>query len=116
MVFNMKIWTLAEKMAFILVYVTHASEEEAQRIVREMLEARLIACANIHSMESMYWWNGVMEQGREWVSILKTSTEKWHKLEEAITQTHPYETPCIIKIEVSANQAYEDWIHKETAS
>ena len=116
MVFILKIKILAKKMAFILVYVTHASEEEAQRVARELLEARLIACANIHSMESMYWWNGAMEQGREWVSILKTASAKWKALEKAISETHPYETPCILKMEVSANQAYEDWIHTETES
>jgi periplasmic divalent cation tolerance protein len=103
-------------MAFLFVYVTHASEEEAGRISRELLEARLIACANIHRMESMYWWSGVIEHGAEWVSILKTSINRWEALEEAITRTHPYDTPCILKMEVSANKAYEDWIHAQTAS
>ncbi len=102
-------------MAFLLLYVTHASEEEARRVAREMLEARLVACANIYPMESMYWWQGVIEQGPEWVSILKTSPERWEALEEALIRTHPYETPCIIKMEVSANQAYEDWIRAQTA-
>ncbi len=103
-------------MAFLLLYVTHASEEEARRVAREMLEARLVACANIYPMESMYWWQGAIEQGLEWVSILKTSLERWEALEEALIRTHPYQTPCIIKMEVSANQAYEDWIRAQTAS
>jgi len=37
-------------------------------------------------------------------------------LQEEITEVHPYTVPCIMKIEVSANQAYEDWIRQEVVA
>jgi periplasmic divalent cation tolerance protein len=102
-------------MAFIIIYCTHASEEEAKRLSKALLERRLIACANIFPMQSMYWWQDAIEEGREWVSILKTVESRWEEVRQAIEETHPYEVPCIMKIEVSANTAYEQWIEQEVA-
>lgn len=103
-------------MAFLIVYVTHESEAEALRVAQEMLQARLCACANIFPIRSLYWWQGVLESGQEWVSILKTRHSHWAALRAAIEQTHPYDTPCIMKIEVSANEKYECWIEAQLAA
>lgn len=97
-------------MGFILIYTTHASEEEAQRVANALLETKRIACANIFSIQSAYWWHGALEGGGEWVALLKTVQEHWEEVKREISQMHPYEVPCIIKIEVEANPEYESWI------
>lgn len=99
----------------LLIYITHESEAEAQRIAKQLLEARLVACANIFPIQSAYWWQGALENGNEWVSIVKTTPEKWEAVQETVLQVHPYTTPCIIKIEATANEAYAAWIRQETA-
>ena len=33
-----------------------------------------------------------------------------------IEKVHPYETPCIMKFNVEANEAYEEWIEKESSA
>lgn len=95
---------------FIILYVTHPSEEEAKRISDALVAQKHIACANIFPMQSAYWWKGAVEQEGEWVSILKTTPEKHSEVEQLIEQLHPYEVPCIMKLEASANAAYEAWI------
>jgi periplasmic divalent cation tolerance protein len=45
-------------MAFLMFYVTHADEAAARRLADQLLERRLIACANIHPVSSAYWWEG----------------------------------------------------------
>lgn len=100
-------------MAFIIIYSTHASEEEARHLSKALLERRLIACANIFPMQSIYWWQGAIEESREWVSILKTAESHWEEVRQAIEETHPYEVPCIMRLEASANDAYERWIVQE---
>lgn len=96
-----------------LIYITHASEAEAQRISNLLLEAHLVACANIFPIQSAYWWQGALENSSEWVSIVKTTAEKWSAVQDAVVQWHPYTTPCILNLEVAANEAYAAWIRGE---
>jgi periplasmic divalent cation tolerance protein len=53
-----------------LLYVTSASVDEARRISRALVEARLVACVNIiEGMTSIYQWEGVIKEGQEVVLI-----------------------------------------------
>ena len=97
-------------MGFISVYVTHPTEAVANKITDFLIRQRHIACANIYPITSSYWWKESVQMDKEWVSLLKTSTDKWEPLKAAIESVHPYDTPCIIKTEVVANAAYERWI------
>lgn len=99
----------------LLVYVTHQDEIEAKKMVMHLLEKRLIACANLFPIESMYWWKGKVENAKEVVSLLKTTPENWTALKQEIEATHPYEAPCIIRVEgEAANAAYAQWLAEET--
>ena len=97
-------------MQFALVDITHPNEETARQICRHLLEKRLIACANIFSIASAYWWQGAIQQEGEWVSLVKTALPRWESLRDEVARIHPYEVPCIMKMEVEANDAYCHWI------
>ena len=99
-------------MAFIIIYVTHASEEAATKLSNQLLKEKMIACANTFPMHSAYWWKDAITQDAEWVSILKTTTSRWNIVQKRVEDLHPYEVPCIMKIEVEANEAYEEWIRE----
>ncbi|MFH1649521.1 MAG: divalent-cation tolerance protein CutA [Candidatus Woesearchaeota archaeon] len=101
-------------MAFIIVYVTHPSKEHANKIIDHLLNKKLIACANSFPIESAYWWKGEIARENEIVTILKTTPNNWDAVKKEIESIHDYEVPCIIKLDVQANKAYEDWIQKET--
>lgn len=97
-------------MSFALIYITHSSKAEAQRLSQHLLEQKMVACANIFPITSAYWWQGSIQNEEEWVSIVKTTIEKYEPVKTIVEQIHPYEVPCILKIEVEANAAYEQWI------
>ena len=97
-------------MAFIAVYITNESQEAAQLLADALLDSRLIACANIFPMASTYLWQGNIAKEDEWVAIVKTTTRNWQKLKDKVTKIHPYDVPCIMKIDVEANKDYEDWV------
>lgn len=101
-------------MPFILVYVTHPNQETAEKIASILLEKRLVACANFFPITSAYWWQGKIDTTEEVVTLLKTRKENWQVLQEEVRKLHPYETPCIMKMETSANEDYEKWIYSET--
>jgi len=101
-------------MSFCTIYITFGSEEDAQRISKQLVEERLAACANIFPIKSIYEWNAVLQNEQEWVAILKTTHDRWVALKSRVDEIHPYEVPCIMKIEVEANEKYEAWIKSQT--
>src|ERR1700691_2997389 len=103
-------------MSVMLVYVTAASAEEAQRIARTVVEERLAACANIiDGMASIYWWEGRVQEASEAVLILKTIAARLDALTERVRALHSYDCPCIEAIAVSGgNAAFLDWVKRET--
>jgi periplasmic divalent cation tolerance protein len=102
-------------MNFILIYLTHKNLKSAKKVVDVLLRKRLIACVNYFPIKSAYWWKGKIENGKEIVSLLKTKKENWMKVKKEIEKNHPYETPCIMKIEVESNADYAKWIKDETS-
>ena len=100
-------------MSFIIIYTTHSNEESAEKLSNLLIEEKYIACSNSFPIKSAYWWKGVVENEHEFVAILKTIPENWKAVQIKIESLHSYETPCIIKIDVEANAAYEQWIRNE---
>jgi periplasmic divalent cation tolerance protein len=103
-------------MAVMFVYVTAGDAEEALRIGRAAVEARLAACANlVDGVRSVYWWEGAVQEGREAVLILKTTAERLDDLIARIKALHSYDVPCIEAIPVAAaHPAFLDWVERET--
>lgn len=97
-------------MSFALLYITHPSEVEAKRVSQYLMDQQLIACANIFPITSAYWWQGAIQNEQECVSIVKTILENYEVVKVEIKKVHSYEVPCILKIEVEANEEYEQWI------
>ena len=102
-------------MAFCLVYVTHENEDHAKRLSDMIVGEKLAACANLFPITSAYWWKQEVTRENEWVSILKTIPEHWLTIQQRISELHPYEVPCIMRIDVQANEAYESWIRESVA-
>jgi len=100
-------------MNFIFIYITNPSKEKAKEIARHLLEKKLIACANIFPIDSLYWWEGKVTEDNEFVLIAKTTENKFEKVKDEVRKIHPYKIPCIIKIPVSSNREYFDWLKGE---
>ena len=98
---------------FILIYITVSNEEEASKIAKYLLNKKIIACANTFPIRSIYKWNDKINDEVEFVLILKTLNKNFEKVKKEIEKIHSYDVPCIIKIPVSSNEKYFDWIRKE---
>jgi len=104
-------------MDFSLVYVTTESKKEAQAIARALLEERLIACANIiEPMQSLYWWEGKIEDSDETVLIVKTRAAHLPALTARVKEMHSYDCPCIVALPITdGSKDYLTWLARETA-
>jgi len=96
----------------ILVFTNFPSQEVARKIGKALVEKQLAACINILSgCESIYLWEGKIEQEAEIPALIKTTLEKFGELETVLTEMHPYDTPEVIALPIIAgSQAYLDWI------
>ena len=98
----------------LMLYVTCKDKEEAKKIARELLEQKLVACANILQSSSLFHWEGKLNEQEEAVLLLKTAENQAEKAAETIKKLHSYTVPCIIRLPVEANKPFEEWVNKET--
>jgi periplasmic divalent cation tolerance protein len=80
-----------------LVLSTAGSKEEAHKIARALVERRLAACVNIiPQVESVYRWQGKVEESQEFLLLIKTFGTAFGRVCETIKELHSYQTPeCI---------------------
>jgi len=97
----------------LMVYITNPSKKAAKDLAAHLLNKRLIACANIFSGNSMYWWEGQMAKEDEVVLIAKTVEGNFDALKHEAEDFSDYQVPCIIKIPVTANQQFVHWLRSE---
>ncbi|HVA56310.1 MAG: divalent-cation tolerance protein CutA [Gemmatimonadaceae bacterium] len=100
----------------IVVLTTVASDDEAVRLVRALLERRLIACGTlVPGARSLYRWQGKIADEREVLVLLKTRSARLETLQVAFGELHPYKVPELLALPVSAGLAkYLEWISGET--
>ncbi len=102
-------------MSVKIVYMTTGNLDEARRIGRSLLEARLAACVNIiDNMKSIFRWEGAIEEAEEVVMIAKTTDTRIPALIEHVRANHSYDCPCIVSLPVeNGHQPFLDWVTAE---
>lgn len=93
--------------------VTTANKEEAEKIVRALLNEKLIACANIIGpVHSLFWWQGKIDEAQEHLILMKTRKDLFVTLAEKVKALHGYEIPEIIAIPiVEGFEPYMEWLN-----
>lgn len=97
----------------IVVYVTCKDKEEAHKIGRHVVGKKLAACANYFPINSIYEWQGKLNEDNEFVLLMKTVDANFGKLNEEVKKLHSYDVPCILKIKADANAEYDEWVKKQ---
>lgn len=88
----------------------------ARELARSLVEQRLAACVNIlPAVQSVYRWQGMVEQAEEFALLIKTTEARYAELEAAIRVAHPYALPEIVALPIVAGlSAYLAWVAAET--
>ena len=91
----------------VLIISTYPNKKSILKIANELVKTKIIACVNISKIDSVYSWNGKIQNSSEYIAIFKTITINKIKLKKKITETHPYDIPEIVEIDVtSINKSY----------
>ncbi|MDR3455340.1 MAG: divalent-cation tolerance protein CutA [Rhodoferax sp.] len=102
---------------YCLVLTIVPGDEQARTLAREIVDARLGACVQIDSIQSIYRWEGQMCSEPECRLMIKTRKACFAALAQFIRAHHPYEVPEIVQIAVTAGSAdYLRWIDEGTQS
>ncbi|HXY29260.1 MAG TPA: divalent-cation tolerance protein CutA [Gemmatimonadaceae bacterium] len=101
----------------LVVLTTIATTDEAIRLIRSLLERRLIACGTIlPGARSLYRWEGKVAEEQEVVVLLKTRSARLASIEAAFADLHPYKVPELLALPVEAGlPRYLEWIAGETS-
>jgi periplasmic divalent cation tolerance protein len=101
----------------VVVLTTIANEEEAVKLIRELLDRRLIACGTVQAgARSLYRWEGKIADEVEAVLMLKTRSGCIEGLRRAFAELHPYKVPELLAIPVTGGlERYLGWINSETS-
>ena len=85
------------------------------KISNYLVKTKIVACVNISKIDSVYSWNGKLQNSSEYIAIFKTVIKNKIKLKKIIAETHPYEVPEIAEIDItSINKPYLNWLTEST--
>ena len=102
-------------MQYCSIYITTGDEAEARKIGRTLVEEKLAACVNFHPIQSIYRWEGKIEEEREIAVLVKTRAELADRVIERVKELHSYEVPCIVSFPIEKGYpAYLQWIGEST--
>ncbi len=101
--------------AYIIIFVTTSTPQEAQTISAKLLESRKVACATVvPKVDSRYWWKGKIDTSEESLLILKTKASMFTQVVDIVKSLHSYEVPEIIAMPIiDGNSDYLKWIDAE---
>ena len=103
-------------MKALLVFTNMPDQASAEILAAALVTQRVAACVNVLApVHSVYRWKGAVEAASEVPLLIKTTTERYAMLEQAIVAGHPYELPEIVAVPVEMGlPAYLDWVAAET--
>ena len=102
----------------LLVITNLPDAESARALATTLVEQRVAACVNVLApCQSIYRWEGKLEEAEEVTLLIKTSAARYAALEEAIRAYHPYELPEIVAVRVEKGLPdYLAWVAASTAA
>jgi periplasmic divalent cation tolerance protein len=105
------------KKDYQLFISTCDSADEARKISRLLLEAKLVACVNIlPNIESHYWWQDKITTSQEWLLVMKGPAQNFTAIEGLLQQNHSYDVPELLAFKVEQGlPEYLQWIDTVTS-
>lgn len=100
------------KDKFIIIETTYPNLKEAKNLAVTLLQEKIALCIQFHPIKSTYIWEGIIENNEEILVRIKSKNALYSTIETIIQETHSYENPEIIAIEIINGSAeYLDWLN-----
>lgn len=102
----------------VVVITTTDSADTAHELARSGVAAKLAACAQVLGpITSVYWWNGAVDEAREWRVEFKTTAGRSAALREHLRGVHSYDVPEIVSLPIiDGADSYLSWVRSSVSS
>lgn len=92
------------------------NEQVGKDIAQEVVNKKYAACVNmVGGVESVYWWQGQVENEKEVMLIMKTRKELVEKINQVLNEKHPYEVPeLVVHPLLGGSEKFLKWIIDST--
>lgn len=106
--------TFSLNQKLIIGWISVPQKTLAKTIATNLVKDKLAACVKIiDGIESIYEWENVIEESKEYYLMIKTSESKVHDINYLVKSIHPFKTYEFIYTNIDGgNDEYLDWIQK----
>ena len=94
----------------LLLVTTVPNQLLANNIARELIESQLAACISIKQIQSIYKWQGDIEENKEFEITIKSLPKNLNKLTLILKSRITYEVPQLIYKIFDSENSYFQWI------
>ena len=101
----------------VVVWTTLPEDSDPAPFARTLVEERLAACVTAtRGVSSVYRWNDAVEETVEHHVAIKTTAECLDRLQDRISQLHPYDLPELIVLRAGGgSRNHLGWVNESTA-
>lgn len=106
---------MGSSMGCWVAYTTVESKQKAVEMAHALVQGRKAVCVNIIGpVESVYEWQGQVEQAMEWMLMMKCSDAQCDDLKVAVASLHDYDVPELVMFPIEDGHApYLSWIQTQ---
>ena len=91
---------------------TESSKSNALRVAKLLIQKKLAACVSIKQIFSIYEWEDVIEETKEFEITIKSKPEFKDYLIDFLKKNSTYDVPQIIYKKYYSEMKYFDWFNK----
>jgi len=102
---------------YIVIITLCDKEEIAINIQDKLLNKKLIAGCQISLVNSKYWWNGKLEETKEYHLEMRSKESLYDEIEQEIKRIHDYDVCEVSYYELQGgSKEFFDWIDETVKS
>lgn len=100
----------------VVIFITCANRNEADKIANDLVAQKLVACVNIiDKVSSVFWWQEKIDSASEVLLIAKSKKSLMKEIIKRVKTQHSYQVPEVIALPIVAgNKDYINWIGQTT--
>ena len=98
----------------LILITTESNYERAKNLAKMLIEKKLAACVSIKNIDSIFKWEGDIEEITELEITIKTKPELKKELISFLKKMTTYNIPQILYQKFHAKKEYYDWLIQTT--
>ena len=99
-------------MEVLVMITTESSKTNALRVAKLLIQNKLAACVSVKQIFSVYEWDNVIDETKEFEITIKTKPELKDNLIAFLNKISTYDIPQIIFKKYYSDMKYFDWFNK----